>query len=54
MKSDTYTKAVLTIIAVCLVWLCVRDVIREPQEVAVKEWPQLEIEIKGDWLSIED
>jgi hypothetical protein len=26
MKFDLYTKAVLTIIAVCLFWICVRDV----------------------------
>jgi hypothetical protein len=26
MKLDTYSKAVLTIIALCLIWICVRDV----------------------------
>jgi len=26
MKIDVYTKMVLTIIAICLVWICVRDV----------------------------
>ena len=26
MKLDTYTKAVLTIIALCLIWICVKDV----------------------------
>src|SRR5262245_19301639 len=26
MKLDTYTKAVLTIIALCLIWISVRDV----------------------------
>ena len=26
MRSDTYLRAVLTVIAVCLVWICVRDV----------------------------
>jgi hypothetical protein len=26
MRSDAYLKAVLTVIAVCLVWICVRDV----------------------------
>ena len=26
MHSDTYMKAVLTVIAMCLVWICVRDV----------------------------
>jgi len=26
MKSDMYTKAVLTVIAACLLWLCLRGV----------------------------
>lgn len=26
MKSDKYLKVILTIIAICLVWICVRDV----------------------------
>ena len=26
MQSDRYLKAVLTVIAVCLTWICVRDV----------------------------
>lgn len=26
MKIDIYTKTVLSIIAICLVWICVRDV----------------------------
>ena len=26
MQSDRYLKAVLTVIAVCLVWVCLRDV----------------------------
>jgi hypothetical protein len=25
MKLDLYTKAVLTVIAACLVWICLRD-----------------------------
>lgn len=25
MKLDLYTKAVLTVIALCLVWICLRD-----------------------------
>jgi hypothetical protein len=27
MRFDKYTKAVLTVIAVCLVWLCARDIL---------------------------
>jgi hypothetical protein len=26
VKRDLYTKVILTIIAICLVWICVRDV----------------------------
>lgn len=26
MKPDLYTKVILTVIAVCLVWICIRDV----------------------------
>lgn len=26
MRLDTYTKMVLTVIAVCLVWICARDI----------------------------
>ncbi len=26
MKSDRYLKIILTIIAICLVWICVRDI----------------------------
>jgi|GEM_PF-2520130 len=25
MKTDTYTKAMLTVIALCLVWICAQD-----------------------------
>ena len=25
-KVDSYTKAILTVIAACLVWICVRDI----------------------------
>ncbi len=30
MKTDTYTKIVLTIIAICLVWLCAKDMVTFP------------------------
>ena len=26
MKNDRYLKIILTIIAICLVWICVRDI----------------------------
>jgi hypothetical protein len=30
MKTDLYTKVVLTVIALCLAWLCARDVVSLP------------------------
>ena len=30
MKTDLYTKVVLTVIALCLAWLCARDVVSMP------------------------
>jgi hypothetical protein len=26
MKNDVYTKLILTVIAICLVWICLRDI----------------------------
>ena len=26
MKTDRYTKAILTLIALCLLWICLRDI----------------------------
>ncbi len=34
MKFDRYTKSVLTIIAVCLVWICLKDVVLVPAAMA--------------------
>ena len=49
MQSDRYLKAVLTVIAVCLVWICVRDVaIVKPalaagtMDVYVENWPRVQ------------
>jgi len=30
MKRDLYTKVVLTIIAICLVWICIKDITLSP------------------------
>jgi hypothetical protein len=38
MKTDLYTKAVLTVIAVCLVWMCVNGL--TPTALAQKPAPQ--------------
>lgn len=44
MKPDLYSKCVLTVIAICLVWLCAKDVVspnlvahaqKEPQSVKI-------------------
>lgn len=38
MKIDIYTKTVLTIIALCLVWLCMRDsFISQPVQAAAAQ-----------------
>jgi hypothetical protein len=56
MKIDTYTKAVLTVIAACLVWLCVKssgDVALPAQPVVVVGWGRLNPAVTGgieiDW-----
>ena len=30
MKSDKYLRFILTVIAICLVWICVRDIVVGP------------------------
>jgi hypothetical protein len=30
MPSDAYTRTILTVIAICLVWLCIRDLVVAP------------------------
>jgi hypothetical protein len=47
MKIDHYTKTVLTIIALCLVWLCVRDsfVTRPVQATATQDVRIVGVEI---------
>lgn len=32
MKRDIYLKVILTIIAICLVWICIRDINIGPRE----------------------
>lgn len=36
MKKDKYLKVILTIIAICLVWICVRDIKIGSNEVYAK------------------
>lgn len=49
MKVDTYTKAVLTVIAVALVWLAVKDTVSPPA------WAQgvVQVEVVGGRLDYE-
>jgi len=30
MKNDKYLRFILTVIAICLVWICVRDIVGSP------------------------
>ena len=46
MRFDKYTKAVLTVIAICLVWLCARDITAVPAQ-AVPTLPRQEVIIAG-------
>ncbi len=52
MKSDLYTKAVLTIIALCLTWICVRDVVSTPTAQAAA--PAQEVVITGVKIQLKD
>ena len=51
MNIDKYTKTVLTVIALCLVWLCVRDHVIQPV-VAQKKAEPTSVVISG--ISIPD
>ena len=46
MKIDRYTKTILTVIALCLVWLCVHDHVIQ-QSVAEVERTPLRVIIAG-------
>lgn len=37
MKSDRYLKFILTVIAICLVWICVRDIAFGPPRLFADE-----------------
>jgi hypothetical protein len=49
MNTDTYTKTILTVIAVCLVWLCIKDVELIPsahaQEAAAAPRAPIKVEV---------
>jgi len=46
MKVDTYTKIVLTVIAICLTWLCLRN-ISLLETVSAQAPPRQEVIIAG-------
>jgi hypothetical protein len=50
MKTDLYTKAVLTVIAVCLVWMCVNGItpVVGAQAARPEPAPVLLVDAKGD------
>jgi len=37
MKKDLYLKIILTIIAICLVWICIRDVTIGPNKAYARD-----------------
>jgi hypothetical protein len=47
MKIDAYTKFVLTIIAVCLVWICLKDFAVFPALYAAEEQDVVNVKIVG-------
>jgi hypothetical protein len=52
MATDRYTKIVLTVIAVCLLWLCVKPIF-EPAKVSAAEGIQL-VRIVGWRTTVDD
>ncbi|MFQ6038073.1 MAG: hypothetical protein ACE5LV_05585 [Candidatus Aminicenantales bacterium] len=49
-NPDRYTKAVLTIIAVCLVWICLRDVRLFPRAFAQGPVEVVDVRLRGiEW-----
>ncbi len=53
MKADKYTKFILTIIALCLVWICARDVLSS-QVTQAAPAPAQEIVITGVKIPLRD
>ncbi len=51
MKTDLYTKVVLTVIATTLIWMCVRDIISPP---AVHAAQGQEVIITGVRIPLKD
>ncbi len=59
MKLDLYTKFVLTVIAVCLVWVCLRDValVRSAQAALPQSTQDVRItgiRLSGSYVQIND
>ncbi len=46
-KTDMYTKFILTVIAICLVWICVRDIHVIPKVYAAPEDNIVDVRIKA-------
>jgi len=47
MKIDAYTKFVLTVVAVCLVWICLKDIALFPALYAAEEKDVVDVRIVG-------
>lgn len=46
-KTDAYTKFILTVIAICLVWICVRDIPVVPKAYAAPENNFVDVRIRA-------
>jgi hypothetical protein len=48
MKRDLYTKVILTIIAICLVWICLRDINLSPGKLYAGQYGEaVDVKIVG-------
>jgi hypothetical protein len=56
MNTDTYTKAILTVIAACLVWMCVNGVtpVTQAQAKQPEPTPVILVDVKGNPIFTSD
>lgn len=54
MKADLYTKIVLTVIALCLAWICARDVVSLPTVRAAVPATAQEVVVTGVKIPLKD
>lgn len=53
MKNDKYLKFILTVIAICLVWICIRDIVVGPTSLfAVENGKAPRVWVDGGHLDV--